>query len=235
MRSVHFCRRNSVVCRGSRNRGRCTALVVYSSSKAHTKTAISHTSMGRRRHECKAARQCVGTRPFFKRGFGKVARRRRRRRRCARRAAERKVPAERSDDSTHLCINRWTLPPPRRIHVGLASRRRATCSGPSARAPRHRRRQAVPSSLCPSLPAPPHSASRPGGIQPRGRRLSPRCTHGPGLLFSFVCFFYFYLHAPYLFSTIFVLIFRIFFFFVPRTLLVIARLKGRDSWIMFRS
>lgn len=92
--------------------------------------------------------------------------------------------------------------------------RRATCSGPSARAPRHRRRRAVPSSLCPSLPASPHSASRPGGIQPRGRRLSPRCTHGPGLLFSFVCFLIFLLTRAISFFDNFRFDFLYFFFFL---------------------
>lgn len=89
----------------------------------------------------------------------------------------------------------------RRLPTSLA---RAACSGPSApRAATTSTARSVPSPSSLSQPLLP-LVKRPGGIQPRGRRLSPYYTYGPGLFFYT---FFFYVHA---FFSIF-LFFPIFF------------------------
>lgn len=108
------------------------------------------------------------------------------------------------DDSTHLSINRWALPP-LHTHTHIS---RARCSFRSIRSARRHNIDGPsrPFTLNqPSLPL----VKRPGGIQPCGRRLSPYYTYGGSGLF---CFFLFYfLRTRFLFNIFFFRFFPIFF------------------------
>lgn len=162
---------------------------------------------------------CVGTRPFFKRGFGEVARRR-----CARRAAERKVPAKRTERRLHPLVyqsmNVAAAPRTRRAR-GLASRgallvpvhppaRHDIGGGDGDGGKPSRRPFALPTRPQPHFPslgpAVRAAFSHAAVAYRRAVHTVPIC------LVSFVFFFFFYLRAI-IFSTICVLIFRIFVLF----------------------